>query len=74
MTREQLIALLDALEAQLPSIIAANRYPSDFWMAFAAEADPIEDQTGDHEALFHERIQVMLAKHGRYIVGVEENA
>lgn len=69
-----LTAALDALEAQLPALIEANPDPGDFWMAFAGEADVIEDRAGEHLGQVSERIAAMLAKHGRYLVGVPTDA
>ena len=59
------------LEAQLPAMIAGYRTDGEFWMAFAGEADLIEDQAGEHVGTVNERIQKMLAKHGRYLIGVD---
>lgn len=61
------------LEAQLPAMIAAYRTDGEFWMAFAGEADLIEDQAGEHAAMVAERIKGMLAKHGRMIAIIQEN-
>lgn len=58
---------LDNLEAQLPTMVEDNPDPGDFWMAFASQADPIEDEAGEHTEAVMERIQEMLARHGRYI-------
>jgi hypothetical protein len=71
-TREELIALLDALEAQLPGLIAANPDPGDFWVEFAGQVDVIEDHAGDHCAMVKERIRAMLAEHGRYLATIED--
>ncbi|MGN6111742.1 MAG: hypothetical protein ACTHOC_01815 [Luteimonas sp.] len=65
---------LAALEAQLPALIEANPDPGEFWMAFAGEADVIEDRAGEHLGQVSERIAAMLAKHGRYLVGVPADA
>lgn len=73
-TLDELNAKLDELEAKLPGIIAANRYPGDFWMHFAGEADVIEDQAGEHAAVVNQRIQAMLAQHGFYIATIEGEA
>lgn len=59
------------LETQLPAMIAGYRTDGAFWMAIASEADLIEDQAGEYVVLIRERIQGMLAKHGRYLVGVD---
>lgn len=64
---------LDALERALPTLIADNPDPGDFWMAFAGEADLIEDQAGDHATLVSQRIADMLARHGRYMAVIQEN-
>jgi hypothetical protein len=70
-TQTELTQLLDELEASLPKMIEDNPDPSDFWLAFAGEADVIEDQAGDHAALVHQRIETMLGAHGRAIAGIE---
>lgn len=72
--RDQLTAMLDTLEAQLPGMLVAYRTEGEFWMAFAGEADLIEDQAGEHAAMVHERIADMLAKHGRYLGRLEIEA
>lgn len=68
---DQLTAMLDALEAKLPDLLAAYPSHGDFWMAFAGEADAIEDQAGEHVGVVNQRINAMLAQHGRYIAAVE---
>ncbi|WP_254573943.1 hypothetical protein [Stenotrophomonas acidaminiphila] len=68
---DQLTALLDALEAELPELLAAYPADGDFWMAFAGEAEAIEDQAGEHVGLVSQRINAMLARYGRYIAGIE---
>ena len=62
---------LTDLEAQLPALIEANPEPGEFWMAFAGEADAIEDQAGEHGGQVSERIAAMLGQQGRYIAGIE---
>lgn len=66
---------LDALEAELPALIQAKPEPADFWEAFLAVVDPLEDQAGAHQAAVHQRIASMLAAHGRFLVGhpIEED-
>lgn len=59
------------LEAQLPAMIAAYRTDGEFWMAFAGEADLIEDQAGEHAGQVSQRIANMLARHGRYMAGID---
>lgn len=68
--RNQLTAMLDTLEAQLPGMLAAYRTEGDFWMAFAGEAELIEDQAGEHAAMVQERITDMLSRHGRYLATI----
>lgn len=58
---------LDDLEAGLPELIGAHPDPSDFWKAFLAVADPLEDEAGPHQGWVQQRIAAMLADHGRYI-------
>ena len=45
-TRAELAVLLDALERAMPTLVRDNPDPSDFWPAFAGEADVIEDGAG----------------------------
>ena len=72
-TLPHLNALLDELERKLPSLIEDYPEPGEFWMAFAGEADVIEDQTPlEHCQLVQARIAEMLAKHGRYIAFMDE--
>ncbi|MDF9440670.1 hypothetical protein EM864_02750 [Stenotrophomonas acidaminiphila] len=68
---DQLTTLLDALEAKLPDLLAAYPADGDFWMAFAGEADAIEDRAGEHVGVVNQRISAMPAQHGRFLVGVE---
>lgn len=70
-TEEELTQRLDALEAKLPQLMQDNPAPGDFWMAFARDADVIEDAAAEHGALVSERIQTMLAKHGHYIATMD---
>lgn len=69
---DELTRQLDALEDALPAMIEDNPEPGDFWMAFAGKADLIADQAGEHAAMVGERIQAMLAEHGRYIAVVDD--
>lgn len=69
---DELTRQLDALEAALPAMIEDNPDPGAFWSTFAGQADLIEDQAGEHAAMAGERIQVMLAEHGRYIAVVDD--
>lgn len=62
---------LDALEAALPGLITDYPDPGDFWMAFAGQADVIEDAAGEHAEHVHQRIAAMLAQHGRTIAVVD---
>ncbi len=70
-TLDQLTAQLDALEAKLPDLLAAYPADGDFWMVFAGEADAIEGQAGEHVGVVNQRINAMLAQHGRFIAGIE---
>ena len=69
-TQEQLTKMLDELEARLPHMIAEHPDDADFWPEFAGAADDIEDQAGDHRPMVIERINAMLAEHGRYIAAL----
>ncbi len=70
-TWEELTQQLDALEAALPRLIDEHPEPGDFWMAFAGEADAIEDAAGEHAEAVGQRIAAMLAQHGRYMATTE---
>ena len=70
-TLEALTAQLDDLEARLPQLIEDHPDHGDFWMAFAGEADVIEDAAGEHCQTVGRRIQEMLAQHGRYVSYME---
>lgn len=59
------------LDGRLPALIKANPDPGEFWMAFAGEADAIEDHAGEHAGQVSERIAAMLGQQGRYIAGIE---
>lgn len=60
----QIITQLDDLEASLPAMLAEHPEEDEFWMAFAGEADVIQDNAGEHSAMVSKRIDDMLAKHG----------
>lgn len=68
--RAELTVLLDALEASLPQLINDNPDDGDFWMAFAGQADLIEDEAGEHRTMVIGRIEAMLMQHGRYLATV----
>lgn len=70
-TQAELVQQLDALQARLPAMIADNPDDGDFWMEFAGVADTIEPAEPELTDLFHQRINQMLAEHGRYIAGVD---
>ncbi len=70
-TLEALTSQLDDLEARLPQIIADHPDHGEFWMAFAGEADVIEDQAGEHCQAVGKRLEAMLAQHGRYVSYME---
>lgn len=70
-TLDQLMDLLDALEARLPELLASSPTDGEFWMAFAGEADVIEDRAAEHVGVVNQRINAMLAQHGRFIAAVE---
>ena len=63
-SRDQLIQLLDDLEASLPAMVAAHPEEGDFWSAFAGQADLIEDEAGPHTEEVQARIYAMLARAG----------
>ncbi|MCY1380385.1 hypothetical protein D9M69_682000 [compost metagenome] len=65
--------LLDALEARLPELLSSSPADGEFWMAFAGEADVIEDRTGDPAEQVSHRINGMLEKQGRFLAHVETN-
>jgi hypothetical protein len=51
---------LDALQEALPTMRAQAEDEGDFWMAFAGEADHLEDCAGPHAAHVAQRIREML--------------
>ncbi|PJL44188.1 hypothetical protein ERT44_18990 [Stenotrophomonas sp. MA5] len=59
----ELLEKLNALEAELPSLIQAYPDPADFWPAFAGLADLIEDEAGLHSDEVAGRIDALLARH-----------
>ena len=61
---DTLIEQLDALEAELPAMVAQYPNEGDFWAAFAGQSDVIEDAAGSHAIAVGERIEEILAKHG----------
>lgn len=68
----ELDSLLDQLQAKLPQLVADCPDDGHFWMAFAGEADVIEDKADEHTRRHvMQRINAMLAEHGRYIAGIE---
>ncbi|MGH8463085.1 MAG: hypothetical protein ACRER5_02995 [Pseudomonas sp.] len=71
-TEAELVQQLDALQAQLPTMIANNR-DGDFWMEFAGVADSIEPVEVPLLVIFHRRINEMLAEHGRYMASIDSD-
>jgi len=63
--------LLDELQVRLPQLIADYPDAGDFWVAFAGETEVIEENAGDQAAHVMQRINAMLAEHGRMIAGIE---
>ncbi|MCO7473021.1 hypothetical protein [Stenotrophomonas maltophilia] len=55
---------LDALQDALPTLRAQAEDDGEFWMAFAGEADVLEDNAGPHAPHVAQRIQEMLAALG----------
>ena len=72
-TQAELAALLDALESAMPTLVRDNPDPSDFWPAFAGEADVIEDgaESGDDVRYVQKRLDELLAKHGHSILRID---
>jgi len=65
MTRSEIDSILEELEEELPILLQENADPDDFWMAFAAMSDAIEDGTDPEDLPYvRERIDHMLAAHG----------
>lgn len=68
------VAALDKLADMLPKLIADYPDDSDFWSAFAGEADVItESATSDTSAYVQGRIDCML-KNAGLIPGEDEGA
>lgn len=63
-TLAELDAMLDALQAGIPAML--EEYPDidEFTMAFAGEADVIEDAAGEHALHVGSRITCMLGSAG----------
>lgn len=65
MTRTELVAQLQSLEAGLEQRIEDNPHTADPWPEFSVEADAIQDAAGPQdEEYVTRRITCMLAKHG----------
>ncbi len=62
LTHDDLVIALDALQAELPSMIEEYADTGDFWNAFAGRADAIE--AGDETAYLNARIDAMLLAQG----------
>jgi hypothetical protein len=66
LTRAELTTRVDALDAALPGMIADYPDESDFWSAFAGEAEVIEDRAhADDFEYLQERIDAMLMRVGK---------
>lgn len=64
-TRADLQKALNRIEAYLPGLLDAHPEPSEFWPAFAGEADALlEDAPSEHHDWVAERLEGMLAFHG----------
>lgn len=70
-TPQQLEAMLDALEHDLPGLVAAHPSPGDFWEAFMRRVDPIEERAADDNDTVLPRINAMLARYGMRIATAE---
>jgi len=68
----ELDALLNDRQARLPQMVEDYPNDADFWVAFAANAEAIEDKA-DERAYAHvmQRINAMLVGHGRFIAGID---
>ena len=65
MTRTELVAQLQALEAGLERKIEENPDTADPWPEFSVAADAIQDAAGaQDESYVLNRISCILAKHG----------
>lgn len=60
--KAQIDERLDQLDRDIPTLQAD--YGSDFWVAFAGQADEIEDNAGVHSAHVAARLTAILEKHG----------
>ena len=64
-TRSELESILDELESELPALLEDTEDQDDFWMAFTALADAIEDSAGPNDLEYvRERINSMLSSSG----------
>jgi hypothetical protein len=58
-------SILDELERELPLLMKDSEDPDDFWMAFAALSDAIEDGADpDDLSYVRERVDSMLKSRG----------
>jgi hypothetical protein len=65
MTRSEIDSILDELERELPLLMKDSEDPDDFWMAFAALSDAIEDGADPDDLLYvRERVDAMLKSRG----------
>lgn len=67
---DELNRRLDALEAHLLELVTCHPTEGDFWAAFLAVADRLEEVAGAHAEAVGQRLVAMLAWHGRYIAYV----
>ena len=65
MTLSEIDSILDELESELPALMKDTVDPDDFWMAFAALVEALEDGVGKEDLPYvRQRIDKMLASRG----------
>lgn len=60
MNRKELDHHLDRLARNLPALEHAHPRDTDFWSAFASEAERVEDQTLSAEDLAYAQMRIVL--------------
>jgi hypothetical protein len=64
-SKVELSAMLEALEASIPTLLAQHPDDSAFWPAFAGEADAIEETAAAEDYEFvRSRLDCILGSHG----------
>ncbi|MET0289054.1 MAG: hypothetical protein ABW178_05460 [Pseudoxanthomonas sp.] len=70
-TEQQLAALLDQLERDLPELVSDHPSPGEFWNAFMLRVDAIEASAAPDDGRILPRLNAMLKPHGMQIASVD---